>query len=490
MRLPHHLLRHRSGVFHFRLVVPPDLRSAVGLQIIKRSLHTRDPRTALAWAYALSARYHAAFKAIRAGDMTKPTLTDLLNLDTSATRPYELSTMPGGGFSVKATDAEDHARAMEAMKLMLAATPPAAPVAATPPTPTPKASGLTLQMAFGRWLKFIEPSTLRKTFGIKSTAVGAFVKHAGLTRPVDEIDRSMVADWVQALRNEGLATPTVTNKLSYLRGFFTWARGAGHYAGADNPAEGQLTYTQREKKRRRKLGFEAFTPDQVLSLYDAKALLGLSQSARWGAVIGLYTGARVAEVGQLTLVDFIDGGGLPAIRITDAGDGQSLKNDASHRTVPLHPDLIALGIMERVKALRAAGETQFFPDAKAGSVNGMGNWLSKAFSRHLETCKVSASGTGKVGFHSLRKSVVQAMQTAKVATDYRAQFVGHDLDDEHFTYTRDYTTAELLDVCCPALRWSLNLTAVREALNGPARAARRARASANGKNDGKLTNED
>ncbi|MEW9573162.1 DUF6538 domain-containing protein [Rhodanobacter sp. Si-c] len=38
MRLAHHLIRHPSGVWHFRLVVPRRLHAAIGLKIIKRSL--------------------------------------------------------------------------------------------------------------------------------------------------------------------------------------------------------------------------------------------------------------------------------------------------------------------------------------------------------------------------------------------------------------------------------------------------------------------
>jgi len=37
MYLPHPLWRHTSGVFHFRLVVPADLRQAFGKKIIKVS---------------------------------------------------------------------------------------------------------------------------------------------------------------------------------------------------------------------------------------------------------------------------------------------------------------------------------------------------------------------------------------------------------------------------------------------------------------------
>lgn len=38
MRLAHHLLRHASGVFHFRLIVPADLQVLLGRRVIKQSL--------------------------------------------------------------------------------------------------------------------------------------------------------------------------------------------------------------------------------------------------------------------------------------------------------------------------------------------------------------------------------------------------------------------------------------------------------------------
>ncbi|WP_052690107.1 DUF6538 domain-containing protein [Xanthomonas albilineans] len=72
MRLPHHLLRHASGVFHFRLVVPRDLHAAIGVRIVKRSLHTRDLRTAHVAAWGLSAAYAQIFAVLRGSTMSRP----------------------------------------------------------------------------------------------------------------------------------------------------------------------------------------------------------------------------------------------------------------------------------------------------------------------------------------------------------------------------------------------------------------------------------
>lgn len=62
MRLAHHLLLHRSGVWHFRLIVPRDLHASLGRRVIKKSLGTRDPATARLWAYTLGAHYASTLR--------------------------------------------------------------------------------------------------------------------------------------------------------------------------------------------------------------------------------------------------------------------------------------------------------------------------------------------------------------------------------------------------------------------------------------------
>ncbi|RYF65500.1 MAG: integrase, partial [Cytophagaceae bacterium] len=101
---------------------------------------------------------------------------------------------------------------------------------------------------------------------------------------------------------------------------------------------------------------------------------------------------------------------------------------------------------------RKAGDTRLFSAAKATAVNGQGNWITKAFSRHL-----AEVGKGwepaKRGFHSLRKTFIQELQGAGVVSELRAQIVGHELDDEHHsTYSREFTAKEKLRGMGPGSR--------------------------------------
>ncbi|MDC6684487.1 hypothetical protein N4Q63_25790, partial [Leclercia adecarboxylata] len=71
--------------------------------------------------------------------------------------------------------------------------------------------------------------------------------------------------------------------------------------------------------------------------------------------------------------------------------------------------------------------------------------ITKAFSRHLATIGKDWP-KAKRGFHSLRKTFIQELQTLGVASELRAQIVGHELDDEHHaTYSRAFTAKEKLN---------------------------------------------
>lgn len=511
MRLAHHLLRHASGVFHFRLVVPKDLQDLLGLRIIKRSLRTRDPKLARWWAYILGARYAQIFarardegismvKERRAKDMPEqPARKRSVVLRTGAGNElvdYGCEIRPDGSMRFEATDEADHERLIEAIRE--AKKPPAwlvqAPSAPQLSTPDMRSLagametlGASLAQSFSTsatssippaparpraigkaadaWLKSIEADTLKKTLIIKAAAINGFARHVGVKTMLHEVQREDVHAWVEALRASGLQTPTLINKTSYLRGFFNWAVSAGAYPKFpkdENPAAGHVVYRKQEKKKRKAFGFKAFTLEQVQALYAPEALTTLSEGARWGAVIGLYTGARVSEVGQLALVDFTTVDGVPCMTITDEGEGQSVKNEPSLRTIPIHPDLITLGLMERVERLRKQGEKRLFPKIKIGSVNGQGDWLSKAYGRHIEAVGILRPDKGKYGFHSLRKTAIQAMKSAKVPLEWRCAYVGHDLDEEHVEiYSGEYGPRAMREMVAPGLGWGLDLPLIQ-----------------------------
>lgn len=485
MAFPHYLTRTASGRFVFRMRVPADLRGTVGRAFIKRSLG-HDLLTARLAALDLSARYADAFSALRGHGMEKKITVDevLRSVAENGAKRYEI-TMPSG-VRIKAQDAADHARALEALEAIGRMDHAPRSAVAEAPAPPPVAETIALAKGRDAWLKSIEATTAAKTLTIKRAAITALVDYLGANKPVHTITRPDLARFYQHLRDGGAATPTVFNKQSYLGGaggFFAWAMASGYYPAGDNPAKGHIRYTTKEKRQRKKHGFKAFDLEQVRTLYAPANFARLSPGARWAALLGLYTGARASEVGQLLTVDVAAVDGVPAIRITDDGEDQKLKTEASNRVVPIHADLLALGFLDYVDSLRGRGDWRIFPQASATAKNGAGNWISKAFGYYLGTTGKDWP-EAKRGFHSLRKTVIQELQGAGVSSELRAQLVGHELEDEHHaTYSRAFTAAEKLDGAgkspgLSVLAYGLDLDALRPLLTA---AVSRRRASTPGR---------
>ncbi|MGN6478774.1 DUF6538 domain-containing protein [Luteibacter sp.] len=482
MRIPHYLIKAPSGVYHFRRRMPVLLQAMLGRPAIKRSLFTRDIGVARDRALALWRAYdelHRQVRMVCMAGMTKETKLLLERLKKNGTH-YRLVTRPDGTIEVEANGPEDHALAREMVESIgdmrkeaivqqwmreqtfsMDSPPPAAPAQHVPsPAPIPRPAPVApapvavepqaverIDRAIDGWLADIASGTIPKTLVIKRLAITEFGKFFGMKRSVHDATRVEIGRWVSHLRAQELATPTIVNKLSYLKGFLEWSKGKGFidFPRNDSPASGHVVYKAREKRLRKKHGLKAFNDAQLKLLFAPQNIKRLSSEARLGTWMGLYMGARVSEVGQLALVDFFNVDGIPCLRITNEGDGQSTKNDFSNRVIPVHPELIRLGLLKRVERLRKMGETRLFPKVGKGATNGSGDWLSKAFARHCGLV-LPKPDTGKLGFHSFRKTVIQTLQAAGVAAELRAAYVGHELDDTHHSsYGMDAPKPQILD---------------------------------------------
>ncbi|WP_448673092.1 DUF6538 domain-containing protein [Pseudoxanthomonas mexicana] len=346
MRLPHYLIRNPSGRFVFRLRVPAALRALTQRSVIKHALCTTDARLAQQQALGLAARYAQIFEQLGWHGMPKPPKPDdiLASVQAYGLSRYELDLQSG---RLKVDGPEDHALAMDALARIGSVGFLARPAEPAAPPASKVAEAVSMKQAKDAWVKSLASSTTKKTLSIKAAAIDGLVRFVGEKRQLHTLTRSDLARWYQFLRDEKISTPTLTNKQSYIggkHGFFAWAMASGHYPAGDNPAAGHVSYTANEKRKRRKFGFKAFTADEIQTIFAPENFAKLSFHARWACLIGLYTGARVAEVGQLRVLDTIEIDGIPCFNFTDEGEGQSLKSEPSKRVVPIHPELIRLGL--------------------------------------------------------------------------------------------------------------------------------------------------
>lgn len=136
----------------------------------------------------------------------------------------------------------------------------------------------------------------------------------------------------------------------------------------------------------------------------------------WMPVIGLFSGARLNEIAQLTTRDIIDmGAGIMAFNFTDEPEGtatKSLKTRASRRVVPVHSKLIALGFLAYVESVRKnfGGGNLFQLKAAEGDGYGKapGPWFNE---KYLPYLGIKAPG---IVFHSFRHTFITRLNTAIV----------------------------------------------------------------------------
>lgn len=211
---------------------------------------------------------------------------------------------------------------------------------------------------------------------------------------------------------------TVNNRLRKLSAFLNWCKTNGYIT--DNPLLGMKVMTGSAKEARL-----SFDRQDLTTLLHHETLQSEARKHPWRywlPFLGRATGARLEELCQLRVDDFIEQQGIPCIRIDDSREGQNLKNSSSRRILPLHPALIELGLLRHVEALRTTGAEHLFPELEA--VRGkLGHAPSKWFGRYKT--KLGITDPRKT-FHSFRHTLIDDLRDAGVQDSLIKRIAGHE----------------------------------------------------------------
>ena len=201
----------------------------------------------------------------------------------------------------------------------------------------------------GYWLRDCErhPRTAREM----QTLVRSFQCFLGKKTPA-QVTKADVTAWLRHERETRANSGKTLEKKGVLIGaLFSLAvkddlLPKSPFAGFDYKRLSQKIGVQTESSR------EPFTLVQLQTLFSEDSLFGQTKGnggggyhARvWIPLLGLFTGARLDELGRLTVED-IQREPVPYFRIRRA------KNKESLRSVPLHPKLIEIGFLDYVDAV-------------------------------------------------------------------------------------------------------------------------------------------
>jgi len=136
-------------------------------------------------------------------------------------------------------------------------------------------------------------------------------------------------------------------------------------------------------------------------------------AAYWLPLLAMHSGATVSELVQMAVADIrAHGANDYRMRITGKGEGQAkLKTDQRERTVPIHPELIRLGLLDYWQAVKDAGRSRLWPAVPLHPTK-KGTYFSNWWGEFRKPNRVELFPD----FHSLRHSA-RSMMAERAAVD-------------------------------------------------------------------------
>lgn len=180
-----------------------------------------------------------------------------------------------------------------------------------------------------------------------------------------------------------------------------------------------------------------FTIDELKTFFGSALFSGCSWGAvQWTCVIALFTGARLEEIGQLTVSDIRTEDNVPFFDMSIIEAGKRRKTKSSKKLIPIHRMLIDLGFVQYVDALRSKGVAPVFPeltrDTKYGKITKK---LSRTVNRRIDKFMVDDP---RKDFHSFRHTFKDACRRSQVPKEIHARFTGHTTSDVGESYGIGY----------------------------------------------------
>lgn len=435
IKIASHLYRNRFGVFYFRVVVPRDLQRSFCHREIHRSLRTGLRREAVSRVMLFAAHVTDLFRKLRA--MPKKN-DEPLQIDMVESMDLSEFGLPPHKWDFDSGNPDDVALVeMRRQELLKFAAEHGRIAVAVSDIPESK----TLSELFSLFCidkratkQWKDPDTAEKyDYG---PHINAFIEVVG-DKAISKLTADDVRQYKSAvLGRENEALGNKQKRLTCVKTLLNWTRRQHH---TDKDYSGILKLEGGVKVRR---SYEPFTPDDLSALFHSTQYQQhqfTKASQYWLPLIGLYTGGRINELAQLHTSDIREVDGIAAIDIND-DEQKTTKNESSIRTVPIHPELHAAGLMHYVDAIRAEEYQQLFPELKKSTrtKDSFGKEPSRFFTKYRRKLGVISTderfdptakkwlGRGRKVFHSLRATANSMLRREEVPQERRERLVGHE----------------------------------------------------------------
>ncbi|ASJ25979.1 phage integrase SAM-like domain-containing protein [Laribacter hongkongensis] len=296
--------------------------------------------------------------------------------------------------------------------------------------PIPSGGGTSWLVLLERWASERVPTS--KTLAEWRLYVDRFLEQNPAVT-VEQTEKSHVVGFKDWLVAKQYSSATVEKHLTAIKRLLGWA--LDNDIISRNPASGVRVAK----------AANAAPGRQPYSLEDLNAIFGMpifrkaerpkagrGEAAFWLPLLGLFTGARLEELGQLLCSDVRERDRVNYIAISDAEEGQSVKTSSSRRLIPLHPELLRLGFLDYVADQRKRGHQHLFHLLESNRHGACTAAWSKWYGRFARTPSLNMPKS-KV-FHSFRHTFKDAARNSGIPKDVHDAFTGHSANDVGSTY--------------------------------------------------------
>ncbi len=393
MSLSH--LRCLNGNYYFRTRIPSDLLHHFGYPEIQKSLKTKRRTTAKSFSKTLASTVELLFVHIRSGLFDDQQINELIekHFPSRKTTP-EIAVKPKLLSEVITDYVNEH-------------------------------------VVLGKW-KERSRQEVESTLNLAVEVLG--------DKPLAAIDRRLMVDYLSKVQRlpanmhkcslyrdlsieqilmqdieNCMSQRTVNKYMTRVSSLFIWCMRQEYMHW--NPAEGLGTAIDVKPDEERKAYSSTDISKAISSLDKFKKV---SPERYFVPLIAMHSGARLNEICQLYICDMKQIDGIWCFDINDEGD-KRLKNIASRRVIPVHPELVRLGLLDHVESMRSAGMPRLWMNLehkRDGYSHDIGKWYQRFNRKHI-------TNDPKKVFHSFRHTVADTLKQAGVVEGVISEILGH-----------------------------------------------------------------
>jgi len=221
----------------------------------------------------------------------------------------------------------------------------------------------------------------------------------------------------RSLSKDGkLSAKSIKKLMTIVATVFRWGINQGLLDA--NPFEG-LTRTIRGDRGatvERRLPYDG---SDIKTIFGSEEFQKLTGAKQWLPLIALHSGCRLEEAGGLRVKDVREDEGIHFFDFVPTTE-RRLKTASSRRRVPIHPELLKLGLLDYVKS--APQDGRLFPELKPGPHGMLTGAFSKWWARFTDDLGVNDP---RKTFHSLRHSFKDACRAAGLPEEVHDALTGH-----------------------------------------------------------------